>query len=297
MPTVNRVMPKARAAPARTKSTVATPLGQGVLGRIVPVSQITSGIKMNVYGRGKTGKTRLACSFPKPVLIIGTEDGTKSVKNVPQVDYVRLGHSSELAELTAMLRQRTYETVAIDTAGGLQDLILKEVLGLDDVPIDKFKKAGKGEAWGLADKGTWGVVGNQWKTRMRSVMRLAEEVGLNVVVIAHERNFKEEGDSDVMLPSVGAALTPGVAGWLNAECDYVAQTFIMEETSTAPAPVAVAGAPANVITVKTGKKQYCLRVGPHPVFMTGFRLPDGVELPEYIVDPTYDKVAALIEGS
>ena len=42
--------------------------------------------------------------------------------------------------------------------------------------------------------------------------------------------------------------------------------------------------------------EYCLRTEPHDVYMTKFRRPGGKDLPEVIVNPTYDKVKALIDG-
>jgi hypothetical protein len=261
---------------------------KSALDRIAPVKSITGGVKMNVYGRGKTGKTRLACTFPKPLLLMGTEDGTKSVVGAADVDFIMVEASSDLEELTeGVLAGGKYKTAVLDTAGGLQDLILKEVLGLEDVPVQK--------SWGMAERGDWMTTGAQWKERMRSILDLARK-GLNVVVIAHERNFNEDsGASDVMFPSVGAALTPTVAGWLNGACDYICQTFIREEEEVAERDVPGTGKKVKTRT-KTGRKEYCLRVGPHPVYMTGFRLPMGVELPEVIVDATYDKIADLISG-
>lgn len=289
----------------------------GILGRIAPVGSSATGIKLCVYGRGKTGKTRLACSFPKPLLLIGTEDGTKSVSNIPGVDFIRVATGSELTELVEYVSEgglsywklqskawakqtsRTgdsYAGVCLDTAGGFQDIILKDVLGLDEVPVSKFRKAAKGESWGITDKANWGVIGTQFKERINGLIRLADTLGTNVVVIAHERNFTsdEAAVSDVMLPSVGAALTPSVAGWLNGACDYICQTYIRQEQEVVETKIG----DKTVQTWKpTGGIEYCLRIGQHPVYMTGFRVPDGVELPESIVDPSYNKLERLIRGA
>ena len=55
---------------------------KSVMSRIVPVSEIThETVRMSLYGGPKTGKTRFACTFPKPLLIMGTEEGTASVRN------------------------------------------------------------------------------------------------------------------------------------------------------------------------------------------------------------------------
>lgn len=258
-----------------------------VLDRIEPVSMPDDGMKLLVYGRGKTGKTRLASTFPKRMLLIGTEDGTRSVAGVKGLDFVRLRKSSEIGDLAAMLGTKKYSSVGLDTAGGLQDLILKEVLGLDDVPVQK--------SWGLTDRQTWGIVGMQFKERMRQILDLSDRHGLNVCVIAHERSFggDDEADSDRITQTVGAALTPSAAAWLNAACDYVCQTFIRREVRTRKQKV---GGKDVEVSTETGRVEYCLRVGPHPTFLTGFRVPDGVQIPDAIVDPTHGKIVNLIRG-
>lgn len=261
---------------------------ESVLGRIVPVSKIDStGVKILLYGRGKTGKTRLASTFPKPLLITGTEDGTKSVSDVEGVDFIRLQDSSDVLELSKMLKGGDkYKTVVLDTAGGLQDLILKEVLGLDELPPQK--------TWGLAQQDHWMAVSMQFKEHIDSLLNIADSRGLHVVIIAHERNFVEEGGvSDIMVPTVGAALTPKLAGWLNTRCDYVTQTFLRQKVKEVKTNIE-----GQVITVKEKVEgvDYCLRVGEHPVFSTGFRLPVGRALPDMIVNATYAKITKLIRG-
>jgi len=266
-----------RPAKARTKAI-------GVLDRIQPVGMDEDGIKFNVYGRSKTGKTRLACTFPKPLLLVGTEKGTRSVATVKGVDYVRLESSAEIMELVGLLITGRYRTAVLDTAGGLQDMVLKEILGLSELPVQK--------SWGMAKREDWGTCGQQTKERLRSLLDLAESHGVNVVVIAHERNFNDEGSSDLIFPTVGSALTPSVAGWLNGACDYICQTFIREAETVKEISV---GGRKSKVKSKTGGAEYCLRTGPHPVYMTGFRLPPGQDaLPDVIVDPSFDKLNKLI---
>ena len=258
---------------------------KGVVDRIVPVSLDNDGIKLNVYGRGKTGKTRLSCTFPKPLLLIGTEKGTRSVAGMKGLNFVRLEASQEIEDLVSELKGGRFKSVVIDTAGGLQDMVLKEVLGLGEVPVEK--------SWGMAQRGDWQTCGVQTKERLRSILDLAESHSIHTVVIAHERNFNEEGDSDLIFPTVGAALTPSVAGWLNGACDYICQTFIREATETKKVRMGKKSVP---MLKKTGGSEYCLRVGPHPVYMTGFRLPPGKDkLPDVIVNPSFDKIQELIQ--
>jgi hypothetical protein len=254
---------------------------RGIAGRIKPV-ELHGGVKLLVYGRGKTGKTRFASTFPKKVLIAGTEDGTRSVVNVKGVDFVLLKSSQDMEDVIDLARDGGYSTLCLDHAGGLQDLILKEILGLEDMPVQK--------SWGIAKQQDWGTSSMQTKERLRHLLDLADTHETNVVIIAHERNFNDNEESDLIFPTVGAALTPSVAGWLNGAVEYICQTFIREETKE------VSMVKGKTTQKKTGKVEYCLRIGPHPVYMTGFRVPMGVEIPDSVSDPSYEKIRKLIEG-
>ena len=176
-------------------------------------------MKLLVYGRGKTGKTMLFATFPKPALLIGTEDGTLSVSNVEGLDFIRLRASSEITELREYVIENEYASVCLDTAGGLQDMILAEILQLDEVPIQR--------TWGMAKQKDWGTCGIQLKGRMSELLSLADQGHCEVMVIAHERQFGDDDNSDIMTPTVGAALSPNAAGWLNGAADYVCQTYIL----------------------------------------------------------------------
>ena len=291
MPTVRKLNP-----PTSTAKPVT---GGSILGRIKPVKQVDSGgIKVSLYGRAKTGKTRLISTFPKPILILGGEDGTRSIRTVEDVYFTRivsrrtpkeslLDENGEmnaiyLDELSALLKElprSEYKTVGLDTASALSDVILADLMGVVEIPAQN--------SWGMASREQYGQQSLQLKTILRALLNLPQ----NVVITAHERNFNEEGGTDLIAPTVGSALSPSVSGWLNGACEYICQTFIREK-------FVMNSRTLNGKEVKTKQKlegvDYCLRVGPHPVYMTGFRLPPGQELPELIEDPHYDKLMQLI---
>ena len=259
---------------------------KGCLSKIVPVGTLSKGLKLLAYGKGKTGKTRLFSTFKKPALLVGTEDGTNSIADVEDLDFFPLTASKDLDEVCEMLRSGYYKSVGLDTAGGLQDLIIKEVLNLDEIPITK--------SWGMARKQDWGAIGNQFKERVRNLIDLADGGVLDVMIIAHERNFNDEDDRAEIKPTIGAALTPGSAGWLNGACDYVCQTFLREGTEIHTQKV---GDQEIKTERKTGKIEYCLRIGQHPVYITGFRVRSKLDdLPDHIVDPSYVKIMKLVQG-
>lgn len=299
MPTVTKQQAKPTSAPARKPMLASPPPSNG--------DDELTGLKVSLYGRSKTGKTRLTATFPKPLLILGAEDGTKSIaaarKQIDQlpsgapihelllrgqptgIHFVRLLQSSWLDDATRYLASSNYRTACLDTASSFQDLVLKELLGLDEVPVQK--------SWGLTTRDTWMQCGTQVKERLRALMDLSDRSDLNVVIIAQERNFTEEGTgSDLVMPTVGSALTPSVTGWLNAAADYICQTFIRQGVKRTTQSVNG----QEVTLEQPGANEYCLRTGSHPVYQTGFRLPPGTVLPDVIVDPTYGKVAALIRG-
>lgn len=252
---------------------------------VVPVTEHKSGgLHMSLYGRSKTGKTRLVSTFPKPMLIIGAEDGTKSISTVKGVDFVKIRHSDQVGELLEGVSDRGYATVAIDTVSRLADQILMELLGLDKIPEQK--------SWGLATREQYMEQG----TRLKVLMRAALDLPQHVIMVAHERNFNEEtSNSDLLLPSIGSALPPQVTNWLNGAVDYICNTFIREEEITKL--VKGPGKKPLKQKRKTGNIEFCLRVGPNPYFMTGFRVPEGQELPEVIVNPHYSKLEKLVQGT
>ena len=250
------------------------------------------GIKILLYGRSGTGKTTLWSTFPKPILSIVCSGGNKTgelrsintEENRKNVKCVTLEDSSEIVELASYLAGTDkYKTVVLDHATGLQDLVLKEVLGLDEIPAQKY--------WGLATQQQYG----QCTLQSKELMRLLLNLDKNVVMIAQERENNVDSDNGLLLPSVGAGLTPALAGWLNTAVDYICNTFIRQQVIVKRVKTGK-GKMEKITDVKTptDNVEYCLRTGPSPVFTTKFRLPKGKELPTVLVDPSYEKIIELI---
>jgi hypothetical protein len=162
-----------------------------------------------------------------------------------------------------------------------QELRIKQHL------IDKKKqvKAGDIGKWGVMAKKDWGIVSSDLKTMIYNY----KELELNMCFIAHDRVSKEEEedeDSDnYVLPTIGPRLMPSVASVLNAAVGVIGNTFIRERTKI----------------VKNGKEkiekqitEYCLRLGPHSVYVTKVRKPKGVKYDSVLVDPEYSDILDLI---
>ena len=259
--------------------------------RIAPVRRVETGIKMNIYGHSGTGKTTLASTFPKPLLHvvcsgIGLEE-SESIANVKGIDDVELLSSNEIAEVVQQGDRGKYKTIVLDHITGFQDLIIKEILGLDESPVALYRVAGKGQSWGVVSQQQYGQLGIQMREWLRALLTLP----CNVVILAQEREFNIESEGDVLTPYVASAVTPSVLKWLNPACSYRCQTFIRQKQATEQRRI---GKKQITITRKLRGVEYCLRTMPHPVYNVRFRLLRGVELPELIVDPSYAKIKKLI---
>lgn len=248
----------------------------------------SAGVRILVYGRSGTGKTTFCSTMPGKLLWLLCSGGNKpgELKSIDTPEN-RKRITPRIIKDTDQMRELidgslgTYDGYVLDHATGFADLILKEILGLKEVPVQK--------GWGTASQQQYGTQSLQCKTWFRELLNLPG----NVAVIAHEKSFGGEGDNSLVIPTVGAALTPSVTGWLNGACDYVVQTFIrtkMEEVTAL-----IGGKPKTTLKA-TKQREYCLRTEPHDVFQTKFRIPRGRELPECIVDPTFDKMMAIIRG-
>ncbi len=248
------------------------------------------GIKINLYGRSGTGKTTLWATFPKPILALvcsGSRrpgelrsiDTPANRKTIQRVDVKTPDDVLELAKYQDDAGK--YATVVLDHASGLQDRVLAEILGIDDLPEQK--------SWGMASREQYGQAALKTKELLRSLLNLS----CNVVIVAQEREFNTEAEGELLMPYVGSALSPSVTGWLNPACDYVVQTFLRKPVVVTRTKVA-----GKVVERKALGKgvEYCLRTGPDAVYTTKFRLPKGTPLPEVIVDPSYDKIVKLIQG-
>lgn len=279
------------------KSTPSTP--SGVLDRIKPMGfDKDDGIRILLYGKSGTGKTTLWATFPGKILALTCSGGGKpgelrsidTAEYRKKVDEVNILRSVEITDVVDALEDgslKGYKTLVLDHCTGLQDMSLAEILGMSEIPTIKN--------WGLADLKEYGQCSLQCQEHLRRMFRLK----MNVVIITQERVHKEEGrDSELMRPTVGAGLMGSLATYLHSNADYVGQTFLREREVTTFTEV---GDEKIETTMKVpGEVEYCLRVGPHPIFYTKFRKPKqqvqaGMRA-SVIVDPDYDKIMKVIRN-
>lgn len=242
-----------------------------------------------IYGRAGTGKTTLAGTFPEPILLIDLKDhGDESVVGVKGMDVLDVEDIDGFEDAFWYLKKhpKKYKTVVIDTVTQLQQMTVEMVL-------DGKKLNGKiAGDWGTMSKQQWGDVAAIMK---RYINDFRDLEGMNVVFLAQDRVFnladdESEIDNDLE-PEVGPRLSPSVASHLNAAVSIIGNTLKRERTKTTK------GQNGKDKVIKTGKVEYCLRIGPSPLYITKVRKSRDIKLPDFIENPTYDDIIEVVKGT
>lgn len=263
------------------KSKTSSKATGGIESRIMAVADIPSKLNLLLYGRSGTGKTTIVGSAPKPLLVLDIrEGGTTSIKKREDTYVLPITSWKDFEEVYWYLvnNEGKYKSVAIDTTTQLQDFALAEI---------------RGSADGLVSRKSWGEASSLMKTWIA----LFKDLPMNVIFTAQDRKTKgqedEEDDSEdnSIMPEIGPYVMPSVAKILNAAVDVIGMTYIRETTKTTK-PKKKGDKPTETTVM-----EYCLRVGPHPVFLTKFRSPveegETSKIPNVLVSPTFEEILEL----
>lgn len=142
-----------------------------------------------IYGQPGLGKTTLALSCPRP-LLIDTDNGLYRVQAEYRCDSVPVQSYDDILEV---LQEdlSDYDSIVIDTLGKLIDFMAEKVC--KDNP-NLVQKDGT-----MAIK-AWGVIKNDFKTFVTNVSRMNK----NLIFISHEREEKD-GDNRILRPDVAGS--------------------------------------------------------------------------------------------
>lgn len=238
------------------------------------------------YGRSSTGKTTLAGSFPQPHLYLDIGDeGTMSIKDMGDIQVRDIESLEDLEDIYWALKSdpKRFATVTIDTITRLRQLAIEYV-------AKKKKRKGNAGEWGTLTKQDYGDVAAYMKEWLKNFRDL-KKLGIEVVFLAQERASRgeeEESEDDQIMPEVGPDVGASVMRALNAMVDVIGNTFIRSRSVRQKAK--------GGGNIKVRVSDYCLRIGPNPVYITKLRKPKDVEVPDVLVDPDYDFVVDTIEG-
>ncbi|CDD82643.1 putative phage nucleotide-binding protein [Bacteroides sp. CAG:462] len=141
---------------------------------------IPSTVKMMIYGQAGMGKTTVALSAPKP-LLLDFDNGVKRV-NMAHLDGVDIVQVGSWQDVQQVLQENLsgYQTIVVDTIGKMMDFIISYKC---DTRQPQIKD--------------WGGINAEfaWMTRTLS------SLNKNVVFVAH-RDTRKEGDDTVFIPAL-----------------------------------------------------------------------------------------------
>jgi len=285
-----RTKSRTKSRSKRTKKTTRTRQSAPESLPTVPVDELEQERSWVFYGRTGTGKTTLLGTFPKPILLLDINDrGTGSIKGYGDEIQVLSCHDwqdFEDAYWYLVAHPEEYATFGIDTITELQELAIKKHLR------EVGKDTDRAGDWGTMSRGDWGDVAAFMKRWITDIRNLSDKSGIEVVFNAQDRIFGNEDEdydeSEELNPEVGARLSPSVRAHLNSMCSNIGNTYVRRRQ--------------KVVKLRGGKRkkktvnEYCLRIGPSPVYDTKMRKPKEIELPDFLIDPSYEELRALIEG-
>lgn len=241
-----------------------------------------------VYGRSGTGKTTLFGSFPGKKLLLDVKDvGDDSLDKAPDLKVmdVREWDDFETAYWWLKRNPDRYQSLAVDTMSQLQGLAIRKVLA------DKGKDEDKAGQFGAMTMKEWGAVAEL----MKGWIVALRDLPMQVCFIAQDRTFNtsEEDESQGIDPEVGPALSPSIAKALNAAVHVVGNTFIRRRVVR----VKLKSPPKGKSPYADRERiEFCMRIGPNPVYITKARKAKSILLPSVVVDPTYDKLVDILTG-
>lgn len=141
---------------------------------------IPSTVKMMIYGQAGMGKSTLALSAPKP-LLLDFDNGVKRINmsNLEGVDIVQI---TAWQDVQQVLQEdlSAYQTIIVDTVGKMMDFIISFKCGTRQPSIRD-----------------WGGINQEFTWLTRTVSSFNK----NVIFVAH-RDTRKEGDDTVFIPAL-----------------------------------------------------------------------------------------------
>lgn len=254
------------------KTTTSTSKKSGVESRIKPVDEIDDPLNLAFYGRSGTGKTTISGTLPKPMLVGDVRDrGTRSIKKRKGIFVYPIRSVEDFEELYWYLEANPdkYKSLSLDTITQLAQMV-----------IAKFKGSGKMSRRVYGDTSSYL---NPW------IIKFAE-LPIITSFIAQEKLFggSDDAEDDEIVPEMGLSIMPSIAVTINAAVDVIGNTFIRETSKKVKTPK---GMKTETIS------EYCMRIGPHARYLTKLRRDPalGGEVPQIMVNPTYEKIIELME--
>jgi hypothetical protein len=211
--------------------------------RIVSVKDADPHVKVLLYGRNGNGKTRVAATAPKPLIVDINERGTRSVRNYKGVKVLPVSRWDEITYAYWYLREgdHPYESVVLDTITMMQAVCIRHVL-----KESEDRDPNKDPA--IMSQREWGKVAELMKPTLLNFRNLP----MHVVFVAQERVVD---DPDTETRERVPDLSPGSRATATACVEVIGRVYQREVRAV-----------RNKREVKAWETR--LLVGPHDEYVT-----------------------------
>ena len=136
---------------------------------------------ITILGDAGVGKTTLACTFPKPV-VIRAEDGLQAIPANKRPDAFPLLHKADdlWEQLMGLAKDKhDFKTLIIDSVTALERLFIQHVIDSDPKNPKSINQAMGGYGAGLA------AVASMHQRVRKACGVLNERLGMNIIFVAH----------------------------------------------------------------------------------------------------------------
>ena len=208
-----------------------------IMSQVSPVDKIDQTLHMTVYGRQKTGKTRFACSGPKPILFMA-EPGVMTVRDVPDLQLFPVDKKgkptkvqwSSAYDFLYYLKYADHDrkTVVVDTVTALARTCMRYILK-DEESRDTERMPNN------PTMQSWGRLSQSMNEFMEELSAVCRTQGMHLIYLAQERYLKE--DTNASGPDIVPDVSPAIRSTLCEMPDIIARTFVREGELPANAPL------------------------------------------------------------
>lgn len=141
---------------------------------------IPTAVKMMIYGQAGMGKSTVALSAPRP-LLLDFDNGVKRI-NMAHLEGIDIVQITSWQDVQEVLREdlSAYQTIAVDTIGKMMNFIINYKCG-DRLPSIR----------------DWGGINAEFSWLTRSLSGLNK----HIIFVAH-RDTRKEGDDTVFIPAL-----------------------------------------------------------------------------------------------
>lgn len=245
--------------------------------RFIDLLDLNTPTIITLYGRPGTGKTTIACTGPKPLLLIdvkdkGTDSGKREDLEPGDITVFELESFDDIYEVYDYLRENPtrFKSVVIDHMTALQEMCHIKV------QEEEGKEHMSQQMYGIS---------SGYLKEVISLYKGLVDDGITPIFISQDRMENGDGEGeDQLLPEVGPSLMPSVARNLCAASRVIGQTYQFEKVEK------LEGAKVRRTI------EFRLRLGPNPYYITKVTRPVGTPCPMFLVDATYKDIMKIVKG-